>query len=60
MKVQQDNAKKRALKLRWKSLLSEARYLMFDCNIPLTKVAQRLKVSVFRLERIRKLDISDH
>ena len=59
-KMQQDNAKKRKLKLRWKFLLSEARYLMFDCNVPLTKVAKRLKVSLYRLQRIQKLNINDH
>ena len=59
-KIQQDNYKKRDLKIRWKCLLREARYLMFDCDVPLTIVAKRLKVSVFKLERIRKLDISDH
>ena len=59
-KIQQDNAKTRDLKIRWKSLLSEARYLMFDCNVPLDIVSKRLKISVYRLYRIRKLNINDH
>ena len=58
--MQLESAKKRKLKQRWKTLLSEARYLMLDCNIPLTKVAKRLKVPVYRLQRIQKFDITDH
>ena len=54
------SVKKRKLKEMQKRKLAEAHYLLNECNVPLTKVAVRLKIKKHRLRRIYKKQIVDH
>ena len=47
-----DEKKKRLEKEKRKATLREAHYLMFDCQVAVSKVAQRLRVPYYRMLRI--------
>ena len=51
--------KKRLEKEKRKATLHEARYLMFDCQVPVSKVARRLCVPYHRMLKVFKQKIID-
>ena len=51
--------RKRLEKEKRKATLLEARYLMFDCQVPVSRVARRLRVPYYRMLRVYHQKLTD-